>query len=1498
MELPAEKLSFLLSERIWLKPEGLFVRQCLRSEQLVSSAQKHFLGLLSPSAPEFHPPCSPIVVFTVYVTPLLKRRMKSRAPPPPRPPQPAPRRIFRNAVPDGGGSSGGESKENILQSSVDLHITLPTGYQTTINVDGRKALMDLLVDLCSQYHLNPTYHTLELLSPDAQPVTFKPNALLGALDVSCALIKERVFEDKVVRKPPPKVPEKTVRLVVNYHRNQKAVLRVNPLVPLHTLVPVICQKCEFDPAHVLLLTDNISNLKLDLDKSLSDLEIKELYVLDQTLVRQPKMTLTPALSYSAESLHSTQSLSGSERKGLLGFLKFNRRKSKTSEDMDSLDGDSVVDNADTNKNGVTVVPSGLCVETRPSTLGQSQSVMNISRMSPKVELKKRRAPAPPPAPTQTMTSQNLLKKRKAPVAPPTPTPSTPEPFIPTVSPTSPMRAPSIPVPTERTLATVASSTADPAEDSDLSHSIEDSEPAGSICSSSSGDDAAACSSSSSLSEESLAHRAQVIAEYSISKPQAEPVLEYKEVPVPEYKQVPVPEYKKQHVPEHKEPVPEFTKAEPAPQITTGEEPGPSPTLEETDVVMELKVDEMENNRNSGIAWLRSAHEKVETVSVGSSESFADQGYAASEGMAEEPGPVSHCEMIQSASSVNIMSLNGDPPVAVKQSKDSSSDSDEGCATWGSRHSSGNIQREHQPIQRQNSYEEDPEITAQIHLTLADLDANLADMNHSDRASVFVDEEIPVSIVDVDIPVTTIDEVTVDDRYNIKEHVVPTLCTSPNITKQSCKLYEAIQNKNNNACLTVKNVRPSSGIQKQLQEPTLADMKKNLSPSTDEQKQMKERKPIDIKKNTSLPLVAQKQSQKNKLRDNKEQKFDTKGKAETEIPNGQNNIVSQKSQSQVVRPVVQSTQKVPDYRLNSEPAVQRLYTETVKKERTPAIKASAIQGKISQSSVSRFGMKTFVVIPPKPAVSQTQKPAGSLVVGAIKIDEQGNMVTRRQINTVTEKYATNEEVTSAGESSLGQAKAFWSSAEREDQSTMANQGSTVKNEDASGVFKIAEKSISEETPKEVIILERNPISAVVSNPSFPDPTQKFSFTGEGRDLSFLKPSKRTSSQYVASAIAKNSSIYTTKINTLQEPTESLVRVQKPFSQRFNNENKPTKAPSMALQKPATTLKPTEGSVPSFAGPKRSQSYPRNVEKVSNSENFRSVEETVIEADKPKSLDSVNKIQVITQTSSHNKPIESFSKKATSIPDTTSPRQMPTHFTSQPLRKKPELQKTELLSEPNQTNMFGPLKKIKPVVFKPVQKEASLHSSLMEAIQSGEGIERLKKVSDYSSNSSVKKPPFVDEENERSALLSAIRAPTNSSRLKKTKSGATKELEQLRKTEENRNIQTDSISPPPTIPPAFVAPPPPAFCPPPPPAPNKPILLLPAGGNPEGARDALLEAIRSGSAAQRLRKPCHALGLFTHALGRAGVWPKLETLVADNGVALPFSGRDHGNGGGVS
>lgn len=116
----------------------------------------------------------------------------------------------------------------------------------------------------------------------------------------------------------------------------------------------------------------------------------------------------------------------------------------------------------------------------------------------------------------------------------------------------------------------------PADDSDLSHSIEDSEPARSICSSSSSD-VAAGSSSSSLAEEPVTHQVHVLAAYTTYTPEPEPE------PEPE----PKPEYKE----------------EAAPQTPPEQEPGPSSEdqmAEDPELEMELKMEEMENNRNSGI----------------------------------------------------------------------------------------------------------------------------------------------------------------------------------------------------------------------------------------------------------------------------------------------------------------------------------------------------------------------------------------------------------------------------------------------------------------------------------------------------------------------------------------------------------------------------------------------------------------------------------------------------------------------------------------------------------------------------------------------------------------------------------------------------------------------------------------------------------------------------------------------------------------------------------
>lgn len=43
-----------------------------------------------------------------------------------------------------------------------------------------------------------------------------------------------------------------------------------------------------------------------------------------------------------------------------------------------------------------------------------------------------------------------------------------------------------------------------------------------------------------------------------------------------------------------------------------------------------------------------------------------------------------------------------------------------------------------------------------------------------------------------------------------------------------------------------------------------------------------------------------------------------------------------------------------------------------------------------------------------------------------------------------------------------------------------------------------------------------------------------------------------------------------------------------------------------------------------------------------------------------------------------------------------------------------------------SVFGPVKKFRPVVCRSVEKETSLHSSLMDAIQAGRGRDGLRKV----------------------------------------------------------------------------------------------------------------------------------------------------------------------------
>uniref|UniRef100_A0A2K6FLH5 Cordon-bleu ubiquitin-like domain-containing protein n=1 Tax=Propithecus coquereli TaxID=379532 RepID=A0A2K6FLH5_PROCO len=353
------------------------------------------------------------------------RRMKARAPPPPgkpatpngdseqKPPQDVALTLQQNLI---------HMKEALRDSTVDVTVVLPSGLEKRSVLNGSHAMMDLLVDLCLQNHLNPSHHALEIRSSETQqPLSFKPNTLVGTLNVHTVFLKEKVPEEKV--KPgPPKMPEKSVRLVVNYLRTQKAVVRVSPDVPLQNILPVICAKCEVGPEHVVLLRDNIAGEELELSKSLSELGIKELYAWDNRRVRLTKTQSEPSLScqdtFRKSSLGNDET--DKEKKKFLGFFKVNKRSTSK---------------------GCLTTPNSPALHSRSITLGPSLSLGSISGVSVKSEMKKRRAP-PPPSPGPPVQDKapekvslgsqvDLQKKKRRAPAPPPPQPPPPSPVVPT-----------------------------------------------------------------------------------------------------------------------------------------------------------------------------------------------------------------------------------------------------------------------------------------------------------------------------------------------------------------------------------------------------------------------------------------------------------------------------------------------------------------------------------------------------------------------------------------------------------------------------------------------------------------------------------------------------------------------------------------------------------------------------------------------------------------------------------------------------------------------------------------------------------------------------------------------------------------------------------------------------------------------------------------------------------------------------------------------------------
>ncbi|NXN29758.1 COBL1 protein, partial [Nycticryphes semicollaris] len=285
-----------------------------------------------------------------------------------------------------------EQKENVIDKDIELSVVLPGDVIKYTTVNGRQPMMDLLIFLCAQYHLNPSSHTIELVSAENSQIKFKPNTPVGMLEVEKVFVKPKQMDKK---KPAPVIPEQTVRVVINYKKTQKTVIRVSPHSPLQELVPIICSKCEFDPSHTLLLKNYQSQEPLDVTKSLNDLGLRELYAMDISRATSPVDLNLPSLQDSCQS-ENLDVLKEKENKGFFSF--FQRSKKKREQ-------------------AASAPATPLMSKPRPTFITRSNTVSKQydSNTLPSEMPKKRRAPLPP-MPNSQSAPQELAQAQVRPAS--------------------------------------------------------------------------------------------------------------------------------------------------------------------------------------------------------------------------------------------------------------------------------------------------------------------------------------------------------------------------------------------------------------------------------------------------------------------------------------------------------------------------------------------------------------------------------------------------------------------------------------------------------------------------------------------------------------------------------------------------------------------------------------------------------------------------------------------------------------------------------------------------------------------------------------------------------------------------------------------------------------------------------------------------------------------------------------------------------------------------
>ncbi|XP_071592872.1 protein cordon-bleu isoform X13 [Heliangelus exortis] len=1280
------------------------------------------------------------------------KRMKARAPPPPNQPSAASRIHSELKSPAETAVVSDQNlvsmKENMINRSVNFTVILPNGVEQKSTVQGSKAVMDLLVDLCSQYHLNPSQHSLELKSSGTQqPLSYKPNTLIGALDVQTVLLKEKVPEEKTKR-PLPRVPEKSVRLVVNYLKTQKAVVRVSPEVPLHSIIPAICEKCEVSQEHVVLLRDGITGEELELTKSLEELGIKELYAWDRK--REP----SPKASISNDAIEK-------EKTRLLELFKADRRNSK----------------------GFSTAPNSPLVNSRSSSLGSSLSLGNISGMTANPEVKKRRAP-PPPVVAPALQNLEVIGQEKT---------------------------------------------------------------------------AAQISKGASLND-----------------------LQKKK---------------------RRAPLPPTASAPPTPAM-------PNRTEEREDKRKSTMESLLPAHDNVCVVddMVLELSEVEETAS--------ESSCFASEDTTEDSGVVSSPSDIVSLDSQNdkmrdIKLVNGyldSAEAEVVYGTETSLVKNTYSSSMGS--DSAPQSRRDEEMATAKHENEDIFIAAQLQQTLAGLDEDLEavdGINNSDTE--YINETLrpharkveAAQDVTISVPVTVIDDVPEISTSDLAGSQDTETRVSQNISADSANTRN-FTNKNNNAgsfdkehtdggavCISKDLIyqQPSENEFSHLPVEQRRDMFESLTSSFEKrnEKNLRLEPPQKPKMTPSRSKVtAEVSTAKERIN------------SFNEYSNRERSLKKSKSELEIKWPPAKKieVEEVPSTPIwchraqnsgtNYEPKMGLTTFKVVPPK--PEIKhfnrgVSLSTGAIKIDELGNLiGPSTgFNKNIPGTSADESEE----IHLGKVKAFWRSSSM-ERQSDDSAEHLPKKSGVTT-------NSKPFAIKHEHKPVCLAASKPVTPQT--------VSTQPENERTkpPLPFTQSQGTPLVAPVINK-------------DKLELPFLKPHRRTSSQYVASAIARHINASTFKSESMEyhekeekkqgagevkpegevspkrciivakyspvetESSETKETLSSIFSCSQKTSQRFTPGDNSGMESKAVNIRaPNQATPVSFYKKNASVPLTKSSSKDNNSaEDDHGLNSKQSIAEKKMLFDQ--KCETMTHTNSAS---SLRSPDLQGVPSSLGsslrvPKWPPANGVQvSPLKTSPELNgaaanaESEQEEKPDdsdinaiseldinvQTNIFGPKKKFKPVVQKPIPKDTSLHSALMEAIQTAGGKEKLRKVSDSALNGSHKKPSYAEPENERSALLAAIRGHSGISKLKKISSLASDELQSFRNAELSLQKAEDPQEVQLCIPRAPAQPPPP-----PPPSTQlsaaAPRSFATATGNPGDARQALMEAIRSGAGAAKLKK----------------------------------------------